>query len=145
MYKEYGRSTIASAAPNAAPCDKPKIYGETRGFLSVDCKEAPDTERAAPVKPHKIMRGSLMYRRIRRAVLSRSNSLVRGYLPIKIEIIMAGMGEKRIRWYCIALRISFTPDTLFGDVKIEFLDYFREEIIDVIQNFVYIVPFCLNV
>ena len=51
-------------APNDAPDEIPKINGLTSGFLKIDCKTAPETERLAPTKIATNILGSLTCNKI---------------------------------------------------------------------------------
>ena len=55
-----GKKAMARAAPKAAPDEIPRIYGETKGFLKIAWREAPETERAAPISNAMISLGSLI-------------------------------------------------------------------------------------
>lgn len=58
-------TTIAKAAPKAAPCDIPKVKGEAKGFLNMLCITAPDIERIIPAMIAEIILGSLTFKRIK--------------------------------------------------------------------------------
>lgn len=53
------KNTIIKEAPNDAPDEMPKINGLTSGFLKMDCKTAPETERLIPTKITSNILGSL--------------------------------------------------------------------------------------
>jgi hypothetical protein len=53
---------MAKAAPKLAPAETPNMAGETMGFLKRVWYEAPETDKAPPIKTAKTMRGSLTVR-----------------------------------------------------------------------------------
>lgn len=47
---------MAMVAPKIAPDEIPIIYGSTKGFLKIDCNEAPEADNPKPIKiPSKIL------------------------------------------------------------------------------------------
>ena len=50
--------TMASEAPNAAPDDIPRMYGEAIGFLNNPCIAQPATARADPTNAHNSILGN---------------------------------------------------------------------------------------
>ena len=98
---------IPKAAPNPAPFDTPSKSDETRGFLNIDWKAAPEIARHAPTTIAPIILGSLISNTIvvivgdtsrdgnivDNNVLITSNGPI-GYLPIKNEAKNKIIGKK---------------------------------------------------
>lgn len=54
--------TMDAAAPREAPDERPRMYGDARGFLNTACIYAPQTARPAPTNIPITTRGALMSR-----------------------------------------------------------------------------------
>ena len=98
---------IPRAAPKPAPFDTPKRSEDTRGFLKIDWKDAPEIARHAPTTIAPIILGSLISKTIvviveftsscgnigDKIVFITSIGLT-GYLPIKNEAKNKIIGKK---------------------------------------------------
>ncbi len=65
-----GRKATERAQPNAAPAERPRMKGSTKGFLKTPWRVAPAPESAAPTMAARMILGSLMSRMIESAGVS---------------------------------------------------------------------------
>ena len=98
------RNTIAKEAPNAAALDKPRVYGDAKGFFNTDCIITPERARPPPTKIAERTRGIRTSHTIRPRLLGSRRMIVEStsakgilMLPAVIENTIARSRRRKRR------------------------------------------------